>query len=169
MKFKPFIFGSNKVAFNSVYSLEEATQRLRSNIEASSWDSWDKTAVVGKIKDNKVRLIWHRKYIRNSFQPFFTGYLKVKNGTTLLEGKFSLHWFIKIFLAIWFGGLFAGGFLALYAGITDGRLKQLSPFFISGIEIGLAGLAIVLFGNWIARDSVKKISEVIEASFKENT
>jgi hypothetical protein len=166
MKLNPFIFGSKKVVFNSIYSPEEAVQRLRGNIEASLWDSWDKTAVVGKIKDNKVRLIWHRKYIRNSFQPFFTGYLRVKNGTTILEGKFSLHWIIKIFLVIWFGGIFAAGFLALYAGITEGRLRQLSPFFISVIGIGLAGVAIVFFGNWIARDSVDKISEVIEASFK---
>ena len=166
MKFNPFIFGGEKVTFNSAYSPEESEQRLKMNTEGSLYDSWDKTAVISKIKDNKIRLFWHRKYIGNSFHPIFYGTLTVKDNKTVLEGKYTLHWFVKIFLTIWLGGILATGFLALYAGITEGRLKQLSPFFISVLGIGLAGLALVLFGNWVARDSVDKINEVIEVSFK---
>ncbi len=166
MKFNPFIFGSKKIIFNSLYSQEESEERLKNITETSAWECWDKTVVISKIKNNKVRMYRHRENIRNSFDPIFYGTLTTKDNKAILDGKFTLHWYTKIFFTIWFGGVFAAGLLALYIGITERGFKQLFPFFISVIVTGLAGLAIVLFGNGIARDSVDKISEVIETSFK---
>jgi len=67
---------------------------------------------------------------------------------------FSLHWFSKIFLSIWFGGILAAGVLAVSIGFIERALEQLAPFLFAVLTIGFAGLLLVFLGNWISRDSI---------------
>ena len=159
--------------FTSQYSPQESAQRLRANIEASIWKTWSTTCVVGKATDRRICLVWHRANIKNSFQPIFRGVFEIENGTTIIKGRFGMHWFVKIFLTIWFGGLILGSIVCVHLGYQkfgteifnpDDRLFELLKYLGYIALLGLAGVGLIAWGKYISRDSLEKITEVIENS-----
>ena len=172
MRLLDLVFG-RKLKFKSQYSPHESAQRLGSNIESSIWKAWNTTCVVGKVTDRGIWLVWHRAYIRNSFRPIFRGLFEIENGTTIIEGRFGMHLFVRIFLAIWFGGLILGGIVCVHVGYQkfgteifnpDERLFELLGYLSFIAFLWLAGVGLIAWGKYVSRDSLEKITGVIEKS-----
>jgi hypothetical protein len=60
--------------------------------------------VLASFDGYKFRLYVRRDY-RNSFAPLFSGRLVPQTTGTRVEGRFGMHPFVKIFLAVWFAGV----------------------------------------------------------------
>jgi hypothetical protein len=170
-----FIFGRQHLNFVSQYNPKEAAQRLKQNtVEAPFFFCWwwQEDALIGTVTEEKVRLLWVMGQTRNSFNPIFTGRFKSTNGGSILEGSYSIHWFVKIFLCLWFGGLAAGVSIATIVVLKGHGFKVFSSAHGIGLLIFLVfaglmaagGIGLVAFGKRISAESLKAVTERIETS-----
>lgn len=170
-----FIFGRQLLKFASQYPPKEAAQRLRRSVtEAPSlfrwW--WQEDTLMGKVTEDKVRLIWVMGQIRNSFNPIFIGNFKSNNGGSILVGVYSIHWLVKIFLCIWFGGLAFAASIATIIIFSEQGLNTLTSVYGIGLLIfltfagfmALGGIGLVAFAKRMSAGSLKAITDRIETS-----
>jgi hypothetical protein len=72
--------------------------------------------VIGSSSGDRFHLYVVRKDFRNSFAPHFYGRLTTASSGTVIDGKFRMHFFVRIFLSIWFTGVIViGGRMAIFS------------------------------------------------------
>jgi hypothetical protein len=160
------LYESIPTEFPSAFGLVESVERLRAATKRSVFSSLGETAAVGKVSEDGVRLQRVIPMMRNGFKPFFIGRFEVRDGVTVLSGRFTMALFAKIFMSFWFGMLLAiGGGIWLgtsHSAHSVPRLILLQPFLMAGF-----GVALVAAGKWFARNDVAWLSSVIRGALGE--
>lgn len=159
------LFSSQPASFPSPYSPEQAARQLSASVKRTAFHTLFHQAVVGKVTASSVRVWAYRPFVRNSCALEFVGSFKVRDGATLLEGRFSLHWLTRAFMGAWFC------FQVLYALLAVGLLllkriaaEEALVFVLFSLLTAGLGLAIFLLGKCFARSDAAFISEVINQS-----
>src|ERR1700730_10329597 len=80
------LYESTPAEFRSAFGLAEAVERLRAATERSVFSSLGKTAAVGKVPEQGVRLQRVIPMVGISFKPFFIGSFEIRDGLTVLVG-----------------------------------------------------------------------------------
>ena len=157
------LYESTPVEFRSAFGLAESVERLRAATKRSAFSSLGETAAVGKVSERGVRLQRVIPMVGNSFKPFFVGRFEVRDGVTVLAGRFGLLTTVKVFMTFWLGMafLFAGGVLL-------GKFSSPNPVppflaFQPFLMLGF-GIALVAVGKSLARNDVAWLSNVIEGA-----
>jgi hypothetical protein len=152
------LYESTPAEFRSAFGIEESVERLRAATKRSVFSALSQTAAVGKVSEKSVRLQRVIPMVGNSFKPFFLGRFESREGKVLLVGRFTILPIIKVFMTFWFGMVTLGS-VGLLFGLTSTILAPavLGPFVMLG-----AGVAMVAFGKWLARNDVAWLSEAIE-------
>ena len=159
------LYGSTPAEFESDFSLQESVNRLRAATKRTIFSAIFQQAAVGRVTAQQVSLhrvipLWH-----NSFKPFFRGSFHQNGNRIVLSGRFTMRWFTKAFLTVWFGFcLFAvaGFFLQTYrAPAPDWR----EPLF--GIGFFMAAALLVRLGQWCARSDAAWLSQVIRTALSQ--
>src|SRR5437016_13971963 len=101
--FLDLIYGSYRAEFESDFDLCESIQRLSAATSRSVFSAWTHQAAVGKVSESRVSLQRVIPFFGNAGKPFFVGEFVVRNGRTILSGRFTLHWSAKVFMSGWFG------------------------------------------------------------------
>ncbi len=154
------LYGSTPAEFVSAYGLSESVARLVAATKRSALSSWGETSAVGKVSESDVRLQRMIPMVRNSFKPFFLGRFEVRDGVTVLTGRFTLAPFVKIFMTIWFGMLLLiGGTIVLNAVKAPGSAPSFAVF--QPLLMAGGGVLLVAFGQWLSRNDVAWLSSVI--------
>ena len=155
------LYESTPAEFRSTFGLEESVERLRAATKRSVFSSLSETAAVGKVSEQSVRLQRVIPMVRNSFKPFFVGRFEVRDGVTVLKGRFTMGLFAKIFISCWFGMTlaFAGGTLlgSIRSPTAIRSFWVLQPFVMLGF-----GVVLVAAGKWFSRNDAAWLSTVIE-------
>ena len=155
------LYQSNPAEFRSAFGLAESVERLRAATKRSVFSSLGETAAVGKVSEQGVRLQRVIPMVGNSFKPFFIGRFEVRDGVTVLTGRFGLLTIVKVFMTFWLGMafVFAGGMLLGNFSSPNPVPPFLAfqPFLMLGF-----GIALVAVGKWLARNDVAWLSNVIE-------
>jgi hypothetical protein len=155
------LYESTPAEFRSTHGLEESVERLRAATKRSVFSSLSETAAVGKVSEQSVRLQRVIPMVGNSFKPFFIGRFEIREGVTVLTGRFSLLTIVKVFMTFWLGMafVFAGGVLLGHFSSPN----PVSPFlaFQPFLMLGF-GIALVAMGKWFARNDVAWLSSVIQ-------
>jgi len=124
-----------------------------------------KGTIFVKLRGDRFRLLaTGPKYIRNSFAPFFYGSLEALPNGTRIHGRFHMHPFTRIFMAMWFGFL---GFvtLLLISSLlsTDRQLMQpLHIIFGTPLMMALFGIGLVRLCWWFAEGQRQSIRDFIQ-------
>jgi hypothetical protein len=161
--FVRLLYESTPAEFRSAYGLSESVERLRAATKRSVFSALGEAAAVGKVSETVVRLQRVIPMVRNSFKPFFVGRFEIRDGVTVLTGRFSMLTAAKIFMTFWFGMTFV-----FAAGVLLGKLSSDKPFpsflvFQPFLMIGF-GIALVAAGKWFARNDAAWLSKVIEGA-----
>jgi hypothetical protein len=159
-RLKGLLYGSSPAEFVSVYGLSESVERLAAATKRSVFSSWGETSAVGKVSESQVRLQRVIPMINNSFKPFFLGRFEVRDGVTVLTGRFTLTPFVKIFMTVWFGMLLLVGGGILVSGIKGPGSAPPFVLFQPLLMVG-GGILLVAFGKWLSRNDVAWLSSVI--------
>jgi hypothetical protein len=122
------LYESTRVEFRSAYGLAESVARLRAATKRSVFSSLGETAAVGKVSEEGVRLQRVIPMVGNSFKPFFVGHFEVRDGVTVLIGRFSMWTFAKVFMTGWLG------MALLFAVVLIVHFK--SPHSVPGVARG---------------------------------
>ena len=122
--------------------------------------------ILGEVRGSKFRLHILRKDFRNSFAPHFHGELRAAPSGTTIEGKFTMHFFVRMFLTIWFAGVIGiGGKMALVSAesIATGRPVEhvyIGLFFPTALLF--AGILIVYSGKTLGVDDEAQILKFLQ-------
>ncbi len=117
--------------------------------------------VLGSTSGDRFQLYVVRKDFRNSFAPHFYGKLTAAASGTVIEGKFRMHFFIRIFLSMWFTAVIAiGGRIAIFSikSLVAGRSSEDTyiGLLVPGALI-LCGLLMVYWCKTLGTDDEAQI------------
>jgi hypothetical protein len=159
-RLKALLYGSTPAEFISVYGLSESVERLAAATKRSVFSSWGETSAVGKVSESEVRLQRVIPMMNNSFKPFFFGRFEVRDGVTVLAGRFTMTLFVKIFMTVWFGMLLLISGEILLSGVKAQGPTPPFVLFQPLLMVG-GGVILVAFGKWLSRKDVAWLSAVI--------
>jgi hypothetical protein len=149
--------GSDPVEFESTFSLDKSVERLQQATRRSAMFATQETA-VGKVTQSRVSLARTIPMMQNSFKPIFTGSFERKGGKVMLRGRFTLHWFVKLFLVFWIGIATFIGVVGTLAAMRDSKAAAV-PFFT--LIMVLFAFGLLRFGAWLSRNDPAWLSAVI--------
>ena len=155
-----FIYSSISAEFKSTYGLSESVTRLRAATRRSAFGVFAQQVAVGPVGESCVRLQRVIPMVGNSFKPFFFGRFETRSDGVYLTGRFTMHGLVKAFMTFWLGCALAMGVTFAFTIINThggGWLLALG----SGLGMFGAGLALVGFGKWLARNDVAWLSNII--------
>jgi hypothetical protein len=155
------LYESKPAEFRSSFGLAESVEQLRAATKRSVFSALGETAAVGKVSETAVRLQRVVPMFGNSFKPFFIGRFEVRDGVTVLTGRFGLLTIVKVFMTFWLGMafVFAGGMLL--GNFSSPNPVPLFLAFQPFLMLGF-GIALIVVGKWLARNDVAWLSNVIE-------
>jgi hypothetical protein len=154
-KLSDFLCGSEWLAFESDFGLDETVRRLAAETKRPLegfqplW-SQQVLVVVGEVSEQKVSLWCERLFVRNGFRPEFLGWFQLVGKRVILIGKLSMSPMIYAMQFFW---------IAVMTAWTAGALGQLMrdpsdpanwllPLF--GPVAALLGVAMARVAKWLS-------------------
>src|SRR5256885_5120483 len=98
-----FLYRDVPAQFPSDFSLMASVERLRRRTKRTVFSALFRQAAVGPVTESKVRLQRVIPLFRNSFKPIFVGRFEHSHGRVILQGRFTMFLFSKIFMTAWLG------------------------------------------------------------------
>ncbi len=153
------------IQFESAKSLEDSIQSLSKITHTSYWKVYlsgniPDSFMMGVVSKDKVILCRVRPRISNSMTPHFYGKFKEIDNKIYLQGKFTMHTFIKIFLTVYISLVFIFSFFGLFI-LLDPSGRFFAVLWLSGLLSILA-----LLGIWkkYSYRNIEWISNEIKAA-----
>ena len=162
-----YFFRSIPTAFASDFPASEAVSRLRNATRRSLFSAFFTERAVGPVSHARVRLQRVIPFVGNSFKPIFVGSFVERDGRTMLEGRFTLFRWTKIFMTFWFTFLLLWTTFASIAAVEELGLRHRPEILlmpVAGIGFFFVGLGNLRFGWWISRRDVEFLSNVISGA-----
>lgn len=145
--------------FRTRMSCDQAVASLRSVISGPVLTALTQEAIIGSVSKQKVVLQRRIPFVQNSFKPYFIGRFSSESGQTVLRGVFTMHWATKAFMTLWFGFGAIWVLLNLFSAMTNPVDTWFLPF--AGLAVMSAGLVLVRFAKWLARNDQQRLLDVI--------
>jgi hypothetical protein len=159
-----FIYSSMPAEFKSTYGLSESVTRLRAATRRSAFGVLGQQAAAGPVSESRVRLQRVIPIVGNSFKPFFIGRFEARGDGVYLTARFTMIGFVKAFMTLWLGGVLAIG-MAFAVTMINTRGGDWLPA-LGGLGMFGAGVALVGFGKWLARNDVAWLSNIIRTALR---
>jgi hypothetical protein len=113
-------------------------------------------------------------FVHNSFEPYFYGSIIATDGRTLVRGCFRMHFFVLVFMTVWFVGLLTIGGLVtavmLYELLTGRRVStgNMTSGLAALIGPGMLafGVGLVTFGWRMGRSQRARLERFLEATLQ---
>lgn len=158
--FWELVYGGVPAEFQSAYGLDESVRRLAEATGRSVFSALTRQRAVGTVRHARVSLQRVIPFTGNSFKPFFIGEFREHNGRVKLVGRFTMHWFAKAFMSVWFGFILLWTLMALVALIFHGPQENwIFPLFGAGLFV--AGVLFILLCKWFSRNDAAWLSNTI--------
>jgi len=163
--FYDLLYGAYRVEFESDFDLPESVRRLSAATSRTIFLTWTHQAAVGKVSESRVSLQRVIPFFGNSMKPFFCGEFHVRDGRTILSGRFTLHWFTKAFLSVWFGFCLL---FCLFTAATAFLHSDQDVVWLPLVPFGMLlwGIWLLWFGKWLSND-IAWLSERIEKALSD--
>jgi hypothetical protein len=164
--FKNLLYGSVPATFSSDFPLDESVRRLTAATRRSAFSTLSSEAAVGRVSASGVSLQRVLPYIRNSFKPFFIGEFQTLDGRVVLAGRFTLAWFVKVFMTIWLGFCASWTVSVAIAVIASSATPKVLPF--GGVLMFTLGCGFVAFAKKLSAKDVPWLSRVIQQALSKD-
>ncbi len=176
-RFFSFLYGDIPARFPSDFSLSESVARLREGTKRSIFSALLRQAAVGRVTASRVRLQRVIPFFGNSFKPIFVGTFTESHGRVVLEGRFTMFLFSKVFMTVWLAFAVVWTLLAAFAVImavsdNPGKLggQPMTLLFpLVGVAFFVAGVAFVRFSWWLSRKDMTFLEPVIRQALSRGT
>ena len=170
-----FLFGNVPVRFPSEFPLSESVARLRARTKRSVFVSLFERSAAGPVTESRVRLQRVIPFFGNSFKPIFVGRFEHSHGRVILQGRFTMFLFSKIFMTAWLGFAVVLTIIAAAATLHTVMRSDANPeqdlmtllFPLVGIGFFLAGVAFVRGCWWLSRSDIPFLTSVIQAALRD--
>jgi len=171
-RFFNFLYGDIPVRFPSDFPMSESVLRLRERTKRSVFSSLFRQAAVGPVTESRVRLQRYVPWFGNSFKPIFVGRFCYNQGRVVLEGRFTMFLFSKVFASIWLAFALLWTILAAFAVLKGagrtptGSQQDLVALLIplGGVLFFLAGIGFIRGCWWLSRNDIPFLESVIRGA-----
>ncbi len=171
-RFFNFLYSNIPVRFPSDFPLSESVQRLQERTKRSVFSSLFRQAAVGPVNESRVRLQRLIPWFGNSFKPIFVGKFHHSQGRVVLEGRFTMFLFSKVFTTIWLALALLWTILAAFAALKGagrtptGSQQDLVALLLplGGVLFFLAGIGFVRGCWWLSRNDIAFLESVIRGA-----
>jgi hypothetical protein len=163
------LYGDIPARFLSDFSLMESVARLRQRTERSVFSSLFHQTAVGPVTESRVRLQRVIPFFGNSFKPIFVGKFAHSHGRIVLEGRFTMFLFTKVFMTCWLVFFLVAAILSTLAAfnavgedlarVRDEPIASFSP--LVAIMFLVAGVLFVRGCWWLSRNDIVFLTSVI--------
>jgi len=170
-----FLYRDVPAQFPSDFSLMASVERLRGRTKRTVFSALFRQAAVGPVTESKVRLQRIIPLFGNSFKPIFVGRFEHSHGRVILQGRFTMFLFSKIFMTAWLGFALVLTIIAAAATLQTVMGSDANPqkdpmtllFPLVGIGFFLAGVAFVRGCWWLSRSDIAFLTSVIQAALRD--
>lgn len=154
------LYGATPREFESVFDLEESVRRLLAATEQPHFGGLTHEAAVGHVSKSHVSLQRVVPLFNNSFKPFYVGAFREIDGRVLLTGRFTMSWWVKALMTVWFG-MFA---MLTASGIAPLLMRDTNEWWIAVVGAGMfaLGLGLLAWCKLVSYDDIPWLSKVIE-------
>ncbi|MHB8258506.1 MAG: hypothetical protein ACYDHY_13640 [Acidiferrobacterales bacterium] len=152
---------SEPVEFESAYGLAESIERLKAVTQRSVFAVLVHPAAVGTVKASRVSLQRVIPMVGNSFKPCFVGRFEQRGSRVVLTGRFTMFWFVKLFLGFWFGFCALAIVASTLITVRSGRNPMVA---LAAVGMLFAGAGVVRLGVWFSRKDQAWLSDVIRGA-----
>jgi len=167
-----FLFGNVPVRFPSEFPLSESVARLRARTKRSVFVSLFERSAAGPVTESRVRLQRVIPFFGNSFKPIFVGAFTQRHGRVVLEGRFTMFLFSKVFMTIWLSFALVWAILAEFVVLRTvskdpGRLGEGAmalSFPLVGLVFFAAGIGFIRGCWWLSRNDMAYLASVIRSA-----
>lgn len=154
---RQFLTGSGPVEFESAYGMDESVRRLRN--ATRRWALFSPTEIAaGTVRESRVSLQRVIPMVGNSFKPFFVGKFERRADKVVLIGRFTMHLFVKVFMAVWISFV---ALMTLVGSVAATQSDQAVPMPFVGLGMLLFAVLLICFGAWWSRNDPAWLSDVI--------
>jgi hypothetical protein len=173
-RFFSFLYGNVPARFPSDFPLMESVERLRSRTKRSVFSTLFRQAAVGVVNESKVRLQRVIPLFGNSFKPIFVGRFHHSQGRVVLEGRFTMFLFSKVFMTAWLAFALVWTVMATaeaLQAIGRDRTSDMAALLFpsTGLVFFLAGVGFVRGCWWLSRTDMAFLASVIQAALNDRT
>lgn len=175
--FFSYLFGDIPARFPSDFPLSESVTRLQKCTKRSVFSSLFREAAVGPVTESRVRLQRVIPLFGNSFKPIFVGRFHHSQGRVVLEGRFTMFSFAKVFMTGWLAFALIWTALAAFATLKavsqtgapmpERSIALLLPLI--GVVFFAMGIAIVRVSWWLSRNDMAFLASVIRRALTSAT
>jgi hypothetical protein len=166
-KFSEFLYGSEQFELIFDVPLEDAINRLRSNVSKTSFSQLTSQGMVGSVSSESVNIQRAIPMVQNSFKPFLVGSFSEVGNKTKLSGVFRFHRFVQVFMTFWFGFIALWFLVASIAVLAKSSEVWFFPFF--GIIMFCFGIGLIKLGKWFSRNDKVWLKEKITNAIEKNS
>jgi len=156
-----FLFGSVPVQFPSDFPLAESVARLRARTKRSVFVSLFERSAAGPVTESRVRLQRVIPFFGNSFKPVFVGAFTQSHGRVVLEGRFTMFLFTKVFMTIWLSFALVWTILAESLSVAHDGPRSLP---LVGLVFLAAGIGFIRGCWWLSRNDMAYLTSVIRSA-----
>jgi hypothetical protein len=154
-----FLFGNVPVQFPSEFPLSESVARLRARTKRSIFVSLFERSAAGPVTESRVRLQRVIPFFGNSFKPIFVGAFMQSHGRVVLQGRFTMFLFTKVFMTIWLSFALVWAILAEVVSVALDGPRSLP---LVGFVFFAAGIGFIRACWWLSRNDMAYLTSVIQ-------
>jgi hypothetical protein len=164
------LYGDIPASFPSQFPMSESVARLRARTERSIFSSLFHESAAGPVGESRVRLQRVIPLFGNSFKPIFVGAFQQSHGRVVLEGRFTMFLFSKIFMTAWLTFALVWTIMAAWVVLRtvrddpgrlgDGTLALLFPLI--GLGFFVVGIGFIRGCWWLSRNDMAYLTSVIQ-------
>ena len=160
------LFGGQTVSFESAYGVEESVRHLSAIVARWPFKPLLRQSLIGRVTENNVFLMRSIPLVSNWCAPALYGAFQIREGVTVLEGKFMMNHWGRIFWTIWFSGVALCVLILPIVSLNNWQnwpwqTRLLLPLLPIGMMIW--GLVLLKAFQWLARNDVAYTSERIHS------
>jgi hypothetical protein len=122
-----------------------------------------------------VRLQRARPFFGNSFKPIFVGAFRHHHGRVVLEGRFTMFLFSKVFMTVWLTLALAFTVVAVTVSLRTAAdapgQRDVTALFLPLIPLGflVLGIGFVRFCWWLSRNDMSYLAALIQEALSPRT
>jgi hypothetical protein len=172
MQFSRILYGHVPVEVHSAFSLQTSVRRLQDATERSVFSRLFRRAAVGRVTATAVRLKRAIPGFSNPFRPIFMGRFEEVNGHVILKGIFTMAFFTKIFVSIWFGSvalLIAAILLMPFMRPSVPLLEFMDPLPVLGLFFLGILFVFVRFGWMLSRNDMDYLTAIMTEALQKRS
>ena len=155
------LFGNVPVQFPSDFPLSESVARLRERTKRSVFVSLFERSAAGPVTESRVRLQRVIPFFGNSFKPIFVGAFTQSHGRVVLQGRFTMFLFSKVFMTTWLSFALVWTILAESLSVARDGPRSLP---LVGLVFFAVGIGFIRGCWWLSRNDIAYLTSVIRAA-----